>query len=163
MTALATRLAEQDLASLSDAAAAAALNAPNAANGTKKRDVPVTDARGLLLATGEWGAIVLLARSTPNPPTLPVEAVVAAIVAEAALNPSETGVIEATNSAKLAAVELMLEGLVLAGVVTDATRDALLALADVPRSWAEANGYPNGVTFDDVFAARGRPRLVVQE
>lgn len=40
-------------------------------------------------------------------------------------------------------------------VLTQAQANAVLALADAPRSWAEANGYPAGVTARDVGIARG--------
>lgn len=152
---LAERLLEPDVAELPDWHAADVLNAPDPSNGTKRRDVPTWEAKAILLTTGEWGAITLLSRQQVTMVDPLAQAVMLAITARDALDPSITETIEATNPVNYAAVEGMLAGLVLAGVVSAPTQAALLALADTPKSWAEANGFPNGVTARDVGLARG--------
>jgi hypothetical protein len=57
------------------------------------------------------------------------------------------------NPAIYAAVDAVLSGLVAAQFLTSQTRDALLALADQPQSWAEANNVE--VTARSVGLARG--------
>jgi len=94
---LAERLALKDLDREPDWRVAEILNASAAENGTRRTDVGTRDAREILLSTGEWSAIVLLARATPSDQ-------------------------------------------VPAAAVSEETRAALLALAERPMSWAEANG-----------------------
>lgn len=152
MATLAQRLAEPDVASLPDWQAADALNVPDVANGTRMRDVPTSDVRGMLLATGEWGAIVLLSRQTPSA-QVPAEAVAAAITAIDTLSLTQT--LEASKPAFSAAMEAMIAGLLAAGVLSAQTGATLLAMREAPLSWGEANGFPGGVTARDVGLARG--------
>lgn len=102
MSTLAARLAEPDLAGLPDWQAADALNAPDPANGTRRRDVPTHEARALLLATGEWAAIEMLSRMTPAPGSPEAQA----------------------------ATQQMVAGLQAAGALSSGTAAALLALAE---------------------------------
>lgn len=139
MPTLAERLAEPDVAGLPDWRAAEVLNTPDPVNGTKRVDVDVRQARGILLATGEWAAVKMASRLEPSA-EVPPELVGAAITCIDALDPSQTTVIESGMPEKYARVQAMLDGLVQAQLVSQASADALLALADVPRSWAEANG-----------------------
>ena len=64
---LAERLQLPDVASLPDWAAADALNAPAEGNGTLRRDIASADVRGVLLASGEWPAIVMVAEGVALP------------------------------------------------------------------------------------------------
>jgi hypothetical protein len=66
-----------------------------------------------------------------------------------------TATIRATDPAIYDATNALLAGLVAAGVLTADTKGLLMGLADRPRSWAEANGFSNGVTIRDVGIARG--------
>lgn len=138
--ALKTEIALPAYDGLSDADIAAALNEQTVAG---VRDVPTADARGLLLGTGEWGALVLLARST----TAPQEAVAAAITAEDTLRLTET--LEVTKPAYWQAVQVLTSALVTAGVLSSGTRDALLAMRDV-----SVPIWPVVLTEHDVAAAR---------
>lgn len=159
MTSLADRLAQQDVAAAPDWAAADALNAPDAVNGTARRDVAASDVRGALLASGEWPGIVLVAEGV----ALPAMAGMTdadrialrglCILVRDTLTLTTT--IQTSVPARYAATQAALVDLAAAGLVSDATKAALLALAERPLSWAEANGYPAGVTARDVGLARG--------
>ena len=159
MTALAERLALPDAAALPDWQAADALNAPDAVNGTARRDVAASDVRGALLASGEWPGIVLVAEGVamPNMAGLPDADRIAlrglCILVRDTVSLTQT--IQTSVPARYAATVAALEGLVAAGLVSAETHAALLALAERPLSWAEANGYPAGVTARDVGLARG--------
>lgn len=159
MSSLAERLQLPDVASLPDWAAADALNAPAEGNGTLRVDVATSDVRGALLASGEWPAIVMVAEGV----TLPAMAGLAdadrialrglcILVRDTLLH---TTTIQTTQPTRYAATASALDSLHAAGLLSDATRTQLLALADERRSWAEANGYPAGVTARDVGLARG--------
>lgn len=158
MSPLVTRLADADVKDLPDWQVAEMLSAPDPAHGTKRRDVPTATVRGMLLASGEWGAIVILSRQPVTVAQLAAQepealAVAAAITALATLE--HTATLEATNSAYWNAMQAMVAGMQAVGVMSKATGDALLALAETPQSWAEANGYSAGVTARDVSLARG--------
>lgn len=156
---LAERLQLPDVASLPDWAAADALNAPAEGNGTLRRDIASADVRGVLLASGEWPAIVMVAEGV----ALPALAGLAdadrialrglCILVRDTVSLTQT--IQTSVPARYAATVAALEGLVAAGLVSAETHAALLALAERPLSWAEANGYPAGVTARDVGLARG--------
>lgn len=159
MSGLTERLQLPDVASLPDWAAADALNAPAEGNGTLRQDIASADVRGVLLASGEWPAIVMVAEGV----TLPAMAGLAdadrialrglCILVRDTVSLTQT--IQTSVPARYAATVAALEGLLSAGLVSAETHAALLALPDRPRSWAEANGYPAGVTARDVGLARG--------
>ena len=134
MTTLAARLAQPDMAGLTDAQASAVLTAPDAALATRRVDVATGDAREVLLSTGEWVAVVLTADNVEAP----AQVRGACIVLRDTI--TETGTIRSSVPAIYGATAALLGALVAAGVLTAGTRDALLALADRPQSWAEANG-----------------------
>ncbi len=158
-TTLAERLQQQDVAALPDWAAADALNAPDAVNGTARRDVAASDVRGALLASGEWPAIVMVAEGVALPALAGLaDADRIALRGLCSLvrdTVSLTQTIQTSVPARYAATVAALEGLVAAGLVSAETHAALLALPDRLRRWAEANGYPAGVTARDVGLARG--------
>jgi hypothetical protein len=149
MSTLADRLAEPDMEGLSDTDAAAALNAPDPENGTVPVNVPTHEARGLLLTTGEWPAIVMAAEDA----SVPTQVRGLCILVRDTLTLTQE--LETTNPVRYGAILTVLNGLVQAELISVDTRDALLALAERPRSWAEANGWPQGVTARDVGLARG--------
>lgn len=159
MSALADRLALPDVAALPDWAAADALNAPDAVNGTARRDVAASDVRGALLASGEWPGIVLVAEGVAMPgmagmadaDRIALRGL--CILVRDTLTLTQT--IQTSVPERYGATVAALDGLAAAGLVSAATKAALLALADRPLSWAEANGYPAGVTARDVGLARG--------
>ena len=142
--AIAAALAEPPLAALPNAEAAAALSAQTV---PMVRDVPTSEARAVLLATGEWGGIVLASRATPNA-EMPAALVALCITVIATLEHTET--LEMTKPAYWAAVQQMLGGLRQAALISEATHAALLALRDVALPvWGT-------VTEHDVAAARSR-------
>lgn len=113
-------------AGLSDTEIAVVLNAETVAT---IRDVPTHEARALLLATGEWAAIVLAARAGNA----------YAITAEDTLRLTETLQV-ASNAAYWQAVQTLLGALVTDGALSSGTRDALLALRDTTTSRAAQLG-----------------------
>lgn len=130
-------------------AAAAALNA-QATQGL--RDIPCTDARSVLLATGEYGALVMLSRRDPSSVAgdgkPPAGLVAAAITAIATLD--HATVIQATDDGKWAAAQQMLGAFVQSGVVTKGSADEISALRilSIPV-------WPVVLTEHDVTGARG--------
>lgn len=129
-------------------AAAAALNAQTL---PLVRDIPCTDARSVLLATGEYGALVLLSRREPSSAAgdgkPPAALVAAAITAIATLN--NATVIQATDDGKWAAAQQMLGAFVQSGVVTRGSGDEIAAMRiqNIPV-------WPVVLTEHDVVGAR---------
>lgn len=133
-------------AGMSDVEIAAALNAEIDA----VRDVATSDARALLLRTGEWGAITLLSRQVPSE-AVPAEAVAAAITAIDTLRLTTT--LETTKAPYWQAVQAMVAGLQAAGVLSEATGTALLALRQTTTTRAAVLGLGR-VSPGDVQTAR---------
>lgn len=124
---------------------AAALNAQ-----TKQADVNISgnDCRSILLRTGEWGALVMLANTAPSA-TIPAQLVGAAIVARDTL--ASDLAIEIHNSAVAAGVAQMLGALVSAGVISATSQAAMLALGTVTQPvWVPA------LTAGDVQTAKAQ-------
>ena len=145
---IAAKVAEAQFAGMAESAVAAALNAPDESLPKKRVDVATSEAREILLSTGEWGAVVLAAENTAAPQQVRG----ACIVLRDTI--AETSLIRASVPAIYNATETLLGGLILAGVLTEGTRDALMALADVPQSWAEQQGVGT-VEIRDIGIARG--------
>jgi hypothetical protein len=124
------------------------LNAPDTTLPRKRVDVATSEAREILLSTGEWGAVVLAAENT----AVPQQVRGACIVLRDTI--AETSLIRASVPAIYNATATLLGGLILAGVLTEGTRDALMALADVNQSWAEQQGVGT-VEIRDIGIARG--------
>lgn len=169
MTTLAERLAQQDMLTKSDAEAADALNAQGSGAGNTWQDVPAAAVyRRLLIdaapgtnGPSAWGLIELNSRrvpattwasaaSTPNAQ----DVLVAHMTALVRWVQSFT-TIEASSAEVRTRFGTMLDALVAGGWISSATRTTLNALAQRPATWAEQNGYPNGVTSRDVGLARG--------
>lgn len=110
---------------MQDAAAAEALAAETR---QEVRDVATSDARALLLRTGEWGGLVMLARRTPAD-LQEGQAIGAAITAEDTLRLTET--LQATDPAYFGAMQQMCAVLEAAGVVSHETATELLELRNV--------------------------------
>jgi hypothetical protein len=144
--ALRAEIAQPAYAGLSDAEIAAALNAEIDA----VRNVATSDARALLLATGEWGAITLLARQEPSE-SVPAEAIAAAITAIDTLKLTE--VLETTKTPYWQAVQAMVAGLQAAGVLSEATGTALLGLRETTTTRAAQLGLGQ-VSPGDIQTAR---------
>ena len=143
---IATKVAQ--FAGIQEAEVAAALNAIDNSLPTKRKDVATYDAREILLSTGEWGAVILAADNAEAPEQVRAACIVLrdAIIQTTTFRASISGIYNATAS--------LLGGLVAAGVLTNATRNALMALADVNQSWAEMESI-GMVTTRDIGIARG--------
>ncbi|MFC0384319.1 hypothetical protein [Muricoccus vinaceus] len=132
---------------LSDQAVADALNARTIPVAV---DVPTSDARGLLLGTGEWGALCILAeRQTSDPTEMMIRA--AAITARDSM--LHTTTLETSRPLYLGAVTQMLGALVMAQAISADSHAALLAMTQSSRSRAEELGLPV-VTDQDVLTVR---------
>jgi hypothetical protein len=143
---IAAKVAE--FAGIAEADVAAALNAPDPSLPTKRSDVATYDAREILLSTGEWGAVVLTAEDD----MVPGQVRGACIVLRDAI--IQTSTIRIGVPAIYNATANLLGVLVSTGVLTNATRNALMALADVAQSWAEMENV-GPVTTRDIGIARG--------
>ena len=169
MATLAERLAQADMLNLSDAQAAAALNVEGSGTGTTFQDVPTAavyrrlliDAAPGAAALSAWGLIELNSRrvaattwasaaSTPN-----AQDVLVAHMTALVRWIQSFSTIEATSAEVRTRFSNMLGALVAGGWMASGTRDTIVALASRPATWAEQNGYPNGVTSRDVGIARG--------
>lgn len=146
MTTLSQKVAEFP-ADTPDWQIANALNTKDAALPTVYCDVVTVDAREVLLATGEWSALVIAAENEATPALLRG----ACIVARDTLTLTQT--IRTSNQSIRGAVEVALNGLVLGGIIAQSTKDAVSALMITNQSWAEANGVE--VTPRTVGLARG--------
>jgi hypothetical protein len=144
---IAAKVAEAQFAGMAESAVAAALNALDTTLTKKRVDVATSEAREILLSTGEWGAVVLAAENTAAPQQVRG----ACIVLRDTI--AETSLIRASVPAIYNATATLLGGLT-PGVLTEGTRDALMALADVPQSWAEQQGVGT-VEIRDIGIARG--------
>lgn len=146
--ALKAEIALPAYAGMSDAAIAAALNA---ATVDIVRKVPTWEARALLLATGEWGAIKLLSRQSPTMGTPEAQAVAVAITTIDSM--TETTVLDADQADAFAAMQTMVGVLQAAGVLSAGTGAAMLALRNTKTSRAAQLGL-GPVRPGDVAAAR---------
>ena len=150
---LAARVAQPDMQGLPEWRVAEILNAPDPAFDRVAVPVPVANARQVLMAsltpdatTNAWVAILLTADDVANLARKPALAIREAIRAANVINmadPMEAAMVMAT-----------LQALMTAEVITEQTRDALLALSEREQSWAEVNGVE--VTARTVSLARGR-------
>lgn len=134
MTALATKVAEPAYIGLPDWQVADLLNAPDTALPVVYCDVATADAREIMLATGEWAAIIL----APQNMGIPLELRGACIVVRDTI--TLTSAVRTSVASIRAAVNTALGGLVLAGIITQGTLDAVSSLMKRHPSWAEANG-----------------------
>jgi hypothetical protein len=133
--------ARPDIAAMSDADAAASLNAITVAS---VRDIPTHEVRNFLLTTGEWGAIRYLTHQSPSPQL--------AAVAWNLCDTVDAGDIPSFRLSDLkvaAMISFGLGALVQANVITSETRDSLLAFAQVTEP-----AFDREVTDNDVAAAR---------
>jgi uncharacterized membrane protein len=133
------------------------LNAPDAAvNGTKTVDAAVSDARAILMTSGGWGKIVLIAEGALSPVSDPQQALglraLCITVRDAHLNLTS---LKMTDPVTAAAINDMVDSLLGATLIDRKTHDALLALGTVPASWADMNNASVPVTARDVGLARG--------
>jgi hypothetical protein len=155
---LAERLAQADVSGLPDPAAADVLNAPNAANGAYAVDVAVQDIYTVLLGTAEWGRIEWASRFAPTgtlaSPSAQDLTVIRCITLVRAVQ--NGGSLKTSDPAVGTAYGALSAALVTAGLMQAATLSNLLTpLGLKNKSWAQANGFPNGVTARDIGLARG--------
>lgn len=145
---LALKAADAALGIVDPAAAATALNATTSA---MTRDIPCSDARSIILMSGEYGMLVLLSRNSPSTNALdgkPAASVIAAaITAIATLDNTET--IKTTVTAVLTSAQAMFRTLVQAGALSQASSDAIFALRTM-----QMPVWPIVLTAQDITAAR---------
>ena len=142
------KVAESQFQGLPDWQVASVLNAPDSLLPLVKKDVSTADAKEILLGNGDWAAVVLTANN--NSATDQIKG--ACIVLRDTI--LHTAVVRTTVPDILLQTQTVLAALVGASVITQASRDALLALTERPVSWAEHNNlFP--VTARDVGLARG--------
>ena len=147
MTTLAQKIAEPQFSGLTDNAVADLLNAADPSLPLERVDVATADAKEILLSTGEWAKVVLAADNASTPESIRG----ACIVLRDTI--METSTVRAPVAEIYNATAALLGGLVTAGVLTSGTRNSIMALADVPQSWAKANGIE--VSARTVGLARG--------
>jgi hypothetical protein len=156
---LAAKVAEPQFSGMTEAAVAAALNAPDTTLPKKRVDVPIEPVKTMFLQRMELAELQMLAERTVDEDDPDFEAKTLlrkiAITAFATLTDPDLSVIPATSAEDYTSTTQMLGALLQAGVIQQQTFDQSVALADVPQSWAEANGFPNGVTSGHVGKARG--------
>jgi hypothetical protein len=97
--------------------------------------VATHEIRGVLLASGEWPAIIMAAEPGSGAPP---QVRGLCILVRDTLTLTQT--VETSKADRYAATAAAVGGLLAAELVAQATHDALLALAEMPQSWAEANG-----------------------
>jgi hypothetical protein len=154
MSALSERLAQPDMVGKPDWAAAEDLNAPDPALPTTRQDVATSDAREVLLTRQAWPGIVLAAEDA----AVPVQARGLCVLVRDTMMLTTT--LRTSDAAIYTSTAAALDGLIALGLLDAAGKAALLALADRPQSWAEANG----VEVDQVAVSVARGRLMlVQE
>jgi hypothetical protein len=147
MPTLAQKVAEAQFEGLTESEVVDLLNALDTALPTRRADVPTSDAKEILLSTGEWGAIVLTAENISAPDQVRGACIVLrdTIIETTLIRSSSTSIYNATNT--------LLAALVGVGILSTGTKNTLMALADRPQSWAEANEIE--VTARTVGLARG--------
>jgi hypothetical protein len=169
LAALRARLAEQDMQGLADWQVSAALNTRGPGNGTAWQEVPTAAVHRRLMidapaavsmaALSAWGLIAINARraattafaSAASAPSTQDQMIshMAALVAWVENFPT----IDAADDAVRTRFAAIFAALVAGGWITTGTRDTVVAMASRQRSWAEANGFPDGVTPHDVGEA----------
>jgi hypothetical protein len=161
MSLLSARLQQPDVVNLDEAEAAKVLNAPDSTLPKKRVDVPIGPVKTMFLQRMEFADLQLLAEREvdveEDHPEFEAKTLLRkiAITAFRTLTDPDLSVIPATSAEDYANTTQMLGALLQAGVISQQTFDQSVALADVPQSWAEANGFPNGVTSRDVGLAQG--------
>ena len=111
-------------------------------------DISGNDCRSILLRTGEWGGLVMLANTAPTA-TIPAQLVGAAIVARDTL--ASDLAIQIHNPAVADGVGQMLGALVQASIISAASQAAMLALGTVTQPvWQPA------LTAGDIQTAKAQ-------
>ena len=162
MSLLSARLQQPDMLDLDEAEAAAALNAPDpelplkpmAFNcRTVAKPAVLSGELGMLKVVAEANAIPADISPTGQPISIPsvamaaIETLLDAVERELEVDPTQPG--------EMLQVASMLDGIEALGLLSATTKAAILAGTVGQQSWAEANGFPNGVTARDVGIARG--------
>lgn len=166
LAALRTRIAQPDMQGLADWQAAGILNAPIEGDGQGWQPVPTAAVHRMLViaspaapalsALSAWGLIAINARRAAT-----------TAIGSAASNPSTADqtlshlaalvswvdnfdTIDAADDDVRARFGAIFSTLQAGGWISETTRAAVVALARRDRSWAELNGFRDGVTAHDV-------------
>lgn len=145
--ALIDKVAESQFNGMTESQVADALNAPDASLAYVKTDVSTSDVKEILLSSGEWAAIVLTADNISAPNSLRGACIVVRDTFK------ETSTIRTSLSGIFTQTNAVLTGLLGAGVLSQGTYDALIALTNRRPSWAEQNNII--VNAREVGLARG--------
>ena len=162
MTALEQKVAEPQFAGLSQGEVAAILSAPDPALGlvpmtfncrTVAKPAALSGELGMLKVVAEENAIP--ADISPTGQAIPIPSVGMAAI-ETLLDAIQRELeVDATQPGEMLQVAAMLDGIEALGLLSAPTKAAILAGTVRQQSWAEANGFPNGVTSRDVGLAQG--------
>lgn len=133
---------------VSDWAVVDALNAPDPQLAKKRVRIPISAVRSLYLARGFWGAIARVANDAAQPTAVRDLCVT---VRDTCTLLSELATDDPSN---YAAAKAAADGLLAAGLIDQATHDALIALAEAPSSWSDINNGGQPVTVQAVEQAR---------
>jgi hypothetical protein len=149
------RLKQPDVANLSDEAAADLLNKPDPNLPVRMVNIATSNARAILLTTGEWAKIVLVAEGLGIPAELPPEIALQlrslCIIVRDTLTLTET--IETCKPERFAVIAQVISQLVGAEIISPETEVALMALPKVHMSYAEHSNIK--VDSREVSLARG--------
>ena len=146
--ALAARLTEPDMPALTDEHVAAALNASGSGVGTARVRLATSDARGVLLASGEWPVIIMTAEPGSGAPP---ELRGLCILWRDTLTLTQE--IQTDDPARYEAALVALGALQGASLISEATATALIAMCSRATSWAEDHGI-GVITSGDVGTIR---------
>lgn len=144
---LATRLTQTDVIGKPDWEAAAILNTPDAANGTKRDSISTNSLRRALTITDSaWTKMEAALVGTPTP-TAAVQTAINDLLNIASLQEN----VEVAPDASI--ISTHLTTLVGANVITSAAKSAVEALGVSNKTWSEVAGFP--VDARSVGLARG--------
>jgi hypothetical protein len=161
-TQLSARLQQPDMLDLDEAEAAAVLNAldpelplvPMTFNcRTVAKPAVLSGELGMLKVVAEANAIP--ADISPTGQLIPIPSVAMAAI-ETLLDAIERDLeVDPSQPGEMLQVSDLLDGIEALGLLSATTKAAILAGTVRQQSWAEKNGFPNGVTSGDVGHARG--------
>lgn len=144
---LATRLAQADCVGKPDWEAAAILNTPDAANGTKRDPISTNNLRRALTITDSAWTKMEAALAAAQPPSAAVQTAINDLLNIASLQDN----VEVTPDASI--ISTHLTTLVGANIITAAAKNAVESLGVANKAWVDVAGFP--VDTRSVGLARG--------
>jgi len=104
----------------------------------------------VLMTNGDWSNMVVEARGTISSYTAPTTADKLVNDAIVAITILQTFMASSVPASLITILGTALEALQVGGVITEASLVSLGTLSTGQESWAQANGWPNGVTIADL-------------